>query len=117
MREGQTLSGTGVLLRHANLVRLPHTVFDVHRQYAGLIVAGRPMIFVDGVLPDEPGGRVHYDWRHLAPGARACGGGNYFGAQYDPATGELRGLTLDGRWYPDSAAEGLPALPPIQIRW
>lgn len=96
---------------------LPHTVFDVHRQYAGLIVSGRPMVFVDGVVPDEPGGRVPTDWRHLAPGPRACVSGNYFGAQFDPATGELKGLMLDGGWYPDSAAEGLPALPPIQIRW
>ena len=97
--------------------RMPHTAFDAHRQYAGLIVAGRPVIFVDGVLPAEPGGRVPSDWRRLASGPRACQGGNHFGAQFDPATGELRGLTLEGRWYPDGAAEGLPAIPPIQIRW
>jgi 4-hydroxybenzoate polyprenyltransferase len=39
MREGQTLSGTGVLLRHANLVRLPHTVFALPFALVGVVLA------------------------------------------------------------------------------
>ena len=39
MREGQTLSGTSVLLRHANLVRLPHTVFALPFALVGVVLA------------------------------------------------------------------------------
>jgi 4-hydroxybenzoate polyprenyltransferase len=39
MREGQTLSGTGVLLRHANLVRLPHTIFALPFALVGVVRA------------------------------------------------------------------------------
>ena len=39
MREGQTLRGTGVLLRHANLVRLPHTVFALPFALVGAVLA------------------------------------------------------------------------------
>src|SRR5712672_1574877 len=39
VREGQTLSGQGVLLRHANLVRLPHTVFALPFALVGVVLA------------------------------------------------------------------------------
>jgi 4-hydroxybenzoate polyprenyltransferase len=39
MRERQTLSGTGLLLRHANLVRLPHTVFALPFALVGVVLA------------------------------------------------------------------------------
>lgn len=38
-REGQTLQGKGVLLRHANLVRLPHTVFALPFALVGVVLA------------------------------------------------------------------------------
>ncbi len=38
-REGQTLSGRGLLLRHANLVRLPHTVFALPFALVGVVLA------------------------------------------------------------------------------
>jgi 4-hydroxybenzoate polyprenyltransferase len=38
-REGQTLRGQGLLLRHANLVRLPHTVFALPFALVGVILA------------------------------------------------------------------------------
>jgi 4-hydroxybenzoate polyprenyltransferase len=38
-REGQTLRGSGVLLRHANLVRLPHTVFALPFALVGAVLA------------------------------------------------------------------------------
>jgi 4-hydroxybenzoate polyprenyltransferase len=39
MREGQTLSGQSLLLRHANLVRLPHTVFALPFALVGVVLA------------------------------------------------------------------------------
>jgi 4-hydroxybenzoate polyprenyltransferase len=38
-REGQTLSGQSLLLRHANLVRLPHTVFALPFALVGVVLA------------------------------------------------------------------------------
>jgi 4-hydroxybenzoate polyprenyltransferase len=38
-REGQTLRGQGVLLRHANLVRLPHTLFALPFALVGVVLA------------------------------------------------------------------------------
>ena len=38
-REGQTFRGGGVLLRHANLVRLPHTVFALPFALVGVVLA------------------------------------------------------------------------------
>lgn len=39
MREGQTFAGQGVLLRHANLVRLPHTIFALPFALVGVVLA------------------------------------------------------------------------------
>jgi len=39
MREGQTFNGQGALLRHANLVRLPHTVFALPFALVGVVLA------------------------------------------------------------------------------
>ena len=39
VREGQTLRGRGVMLRHANLVRLPHTVFALPFALVGVVLA------------------------------------------------------------------------------
>jgi 4-hydroxybenzoate polyprenyltransferase len=38
-REGQTFRGRGVILRHANLVRLPHTVFALPFALVGVVLA------------------------------------------------------------------------------
>jgi 4-hydroxybenzoate polyprenyltransferase len=38
-REGQTFRGQGILLRHANLVRLPHTVFALPFALVGVVLA------------------------------------------------------------------------------
>lgn len=38
-REGQTLRGRGVLLRHVNLVRLPHTIFALPFALVGVVLA------------------------------------------------------------------------------
>lgn len=38
-REGQTLRGKGVWLRHANLVRLPHTIFALPFALVGVVLA------------------------------------------------------------------------------
>ncbi len=39
MPEGQTFRGSGVLLRHANLVRLPHTIFALPFALVGVVLA------------------------------------------------------------------------------
>jgi 4-hydroxybenzoate polyprenyltransferase len=39
MTEGQTLRGQGLLLRHANLVRLPHTIFALPFALVGVVLA------------------------------------------------------------------------------
>jgi 4-hydroxybenzoate polyprenyltransferase len=39
VREGQTLRGQALLLRHANLVRLPHTVFALPFALVGVVLA------------------------------------------------------------------------------
>jgi 4-hydroxybenzoate polyprenyltransferase len=38
-REGQTFHGRGLLLRHANLVRLPHTIFALPFALVGVVLA------------------------------------------------------------------------------
>ena len=38
-REGQTFAGRGILLRHANLVRLPHTLFALPFALVGVVLA------------------------------------------------------------------------------
>jgi 4-hydroxybenzoate polyprenyltransferase len=38
-REGQTFHGQGLLLRHANLVRLPHTIFALPFALVGVVLA------------------------------------------------------------------------------
>jgi 4-hydroxybenzoate polyprenyltransferase len=38
-REGQTFRGRGLLLRHANLVRLPHTIFALPFALVGVVLA------------------------------------------------------------------------------
>jgi 4-hydroxybenzoate polyprenyltransferase len=38
-REGQTFRGQGLLLRHANLVRLPHTIFALPFALVGVVLA------------------------------------------------------------------------------
>src|SRR3954466_8175059 len=50
-REGQTFRGRGVLLRHANLVRLPHTVFALPFALVGVILASyvAPITVIDVV--------------------------------------------------------------------
>jgi 4-hydroxybenzoate polyprenyltransferase len=39
MREGQTFHGKGAFLRHANLVRLPHTIFALPFALVGVVLA------------------------------------------------------------------------------
>jgi 4-hydroxybenzoate polyprenyltransferase len=39
MREGQTFAGQGALLRHVNLVRLPHTIFALPFALVGVVLA------------------------------------------------------------------------------
>jgi hypothetical protein len=60
-----------------------------HRQYAGLTVAGRRIIYVSGSLLLDTIG-----WRR--PAIVCDGGINYFGVEYDPATGDFRNFVFNG---------------------
>lgn len=48
-REGQTLRGQGLLLRHANLVRLPHTIFALPFALVGVVLAS----YVAAITPSD----------------------------------------------------------------
>src|SRR3979490_34660 len=48
-REGQTLRGQGILLRHANLVRLPHTIFALPFALVGVVLAS----YVAPITPSD----------------------------------------------------------------
>ena len=41
VREGQTLAGESLLVRYANFVKLPHTVFALPFALLGVLVASR----------------------------------------------------------------------------
>ena len=43
-REGQTFAGESLLVRYANLVKLPHTVFALPFALLGLVVASRETV-------------------------------------------------------------------------
>ena len=50
-REGQTFRGQGMLLRHANLVRLPHTIFALPFALVGVVLASYvARITIGGVI-------------------------------------------------------------------
>ena len=48
-REGQTFRGQGILLRHANLVRLPHTIFALPFALVGVVLAS----YVTPITPGD----------------------------------------------------------------
>jgi hypothetical protein len=62
-----------------------------YRQYGGLIVGGRHIIYVNGARNAV----VHADWRTAA--ISICDGGALaFGVEYDPATGAFANFTFNG---------------------
>jgi 4-hydroxybenzoate polyprenyltransferase len=49
VREGQTFRGQGLLLRHANLVRLPHTIFALPFALVGVVLAS----YIAPITPND----------------------------------------------------------------
>ena len=62
-----------------------------YRQYGGLIVGGRHIIYVNGVRNAV----VRSDWR-TAPISICDGGALAFGVEYDPATGAFANFAFNG---------------------
>ncbi len=62
-----------------------------YRQYGGLIVGGRRIIYVNGVRNAVAGG----DWRD-APISICDGGALAFGVEYDPASGAFSHFEFNG---------------------
>jgi hypothetical protein len=63
-----------------------------YRQYGGLIVGGRKIIYVNGARNAV----VHGDWRST-PISICDGGALAFGVEYDPATGAFAHFAFDGQ--------------------
>lgn len=73
---------------------------NYYRQYAGFVVDGRRIIYVNGVddrgIDSDPGPAFHPgNWRTYA--IQICDGGTItFGAEYDPATRTLSNFAFNG---------------------
>jgi hypothetical protein len=70
-----------------------------YRQYAGFVIGGRRIIYVNGVdesaIQREPGAAPTFDWRHQA--VQICDGGHItFGVEYDPATRQFSNFAFNG---------------------
>jgi hypothetical protein len=71
---------------------------DYYRQYAGFVIGGRRVIYVNGVAdsavrstnPNQP-----FDWRTQA--VQICDGGTVtFGVEYDPQTRQFSNFAFNG---------------------
>jgi hypothetical protein len=75
---------------------------EYHRQYGGLVVGGRRIVYVNAfherllqlglsIRPPRP-----VDWRHVA--VNVCDGWtSYFGAEFDVGSGKITALVFNGR--------------------
>src|ERR1700710_444972 len=79
-------AGLGKVLTGANVQ--PGAYF---RQYGGLIVGGRHIIYVNGGRSPA----VHADWRTVPIGL-CDGGALVFGVEFDPATGAFAHFAFNG---------------------
>lgn len=73
---------------------------DYYRQYAGLVIGGRRVIYVNGVHaravePEADPARPSNDWRTRV--VRICDGGPItFGVEFDPTTGQFANFAFNG---------------------
>lgn len=72
--------------------------WDYYRQYGGLIIGGRRVIYVNGFqrgLLDNPNPAHPFDWRTQV--MSVCDGGDIvFGVEYDPATHAFAHFAFNG---------------------
>jgi hypothetical protein len=70
-----------------------------YRQYAGLVVGGRRIIYVNGVdesaVERDPNAQHRFDWR-TQPILICDGGPITFGVEYDPATRQFSNFAFNG---------------------
>ena len=68
---------------------------DFYRQYAGLVIGGKRMVYVNGIHRTFVQRNPTSSWKTVA--ARTCDGGlRAFGAEYDVATGVISKLFFNG---------------------
>jgi hypothetical protein len=73
---------------------------DYYRQYAGFVIGGRRIIYVNGVVESailrEPNPDHPFDWRTQA--VSICDGGTItFGAEYDPELNTVSNFAFNGQ--------------------
>jgi len=96
----QTLEpNLGVILRlHLTHAGESTPATDYYRQYAGFVMRGRRVIYINGVARSaiEPPSADHpFDWRTQA--VSICDGGPItFGIEFDPASGEFTRFAFNG---------------------
>jgi hypothetical protein len=80
-----------------------HQKTGYYRQYAGLIIHGRRIIYVNAFSEIIPSRfnllrwlQGRHDWRTDLDQDMCDGGAGYFGAEYDAATGVLKNITFNG---------------------
>jgi hypothetical protein len=77
----------------------PALATDYYRQYGGLIIDGSRIIYVNGIASGIAERHYGRDWRRRPMGL--CDGGSMaFGAEFNPATGEITNFTFDGSLTP-----------------
>lgn len=77
----------------------PQLATAYYRQYGGLVIGGARTIYINGVASEVAERHYSRNWRRRAMGL--CDGGSLgFGAEFNPATGELANFTFDGSLTP-----------------
>ena len=96
----QTLEpNLGVILRlHLTHAGESTPATDYYRQYAGFVMRGRRVIYINGVARsaiEPPSADYPFDWRTQA--VSICDGGPItFGIEFDPASGEFTRFAFNG---------------------
>src|SRR5688572_10234427 len=84
---------------------------DYYRQYAPLVIAGRRIVYVNGLHSSSVGRQPRFNWKTTA--SHPCDGGSlFFGTEYDVATGRLSTIIFNGGGRGASPAERAGSLPP-----
>ena len=83
---------------------------DYYRQYAPLVIAGRRIVYVNGLHGSTVGREPRVNWKATA--WHHCDGGSlFFGTEYDVATGRLSTIIFNGGGRGTGPAERAGSLP------